>query len=71
MCRAFVHGERGDLLVGLPAVVAVVGFTGGVDHVVLVEAGVLGETLLTAGHRAHVRLLTWEVENTAAGSCWS
>lgn len=56
---AFVHGQRGDLLVGFPAVVAVVGLARRVDHVVLVEAGVLCEALLAAGHRAHVGLLTW------------
>lgn len=57
--RAFVHGERRDLLVGLPAVVAVVGLAGRVDHVVLVQAGVFREALLAARHRAHVRFLTW------------
>lgn len=53
-----MHGQRGDLLVGLAAVVAVVRLARRVDHVVLVQAGVLGEALLTAGYGAHVRLLT-------------
>lgn len=57
--RAFVHGQRRDLLVGLPAVVAVVRLARRVDHVVFVKAGVLCEALLAAGHRAHVRFLTW------------
>jgi len=56
---ALVHGERGDLLVGFPAVVAVVRFAGRVDHVVLVEAGVLREALLTAVHGADIRFLSW------------
>lgn len=56
--RAFVHGQRGDLLVGLAAVVAVVRLARCVYHVVLVEAGVLGEALFTARHSAHIRLLT-------------
>lgn len=59
---AFVHGQRGDLLVGFPAVVAVVGLAGRVDHVVLVQAGVLCEALLAARHRAHVGFLTWGEE---------
>lgn len=58
MGGAFVHGQRGDLLVGLAAVVAVVRLARRVDHVVLVQAGVLSEALLAAGHGAHVRLLT-------------
>lgn len=56
---AFVHGERGDLLVGFPTVVAVVRFARRVDHVVFVQAGVFGEALLAARHCAHVRFLTW------------
>lgn len=56
--RALVHGQCRDLLVGLAAVVAVVRLAWCVDHVVFVQAGVLGKTLLAAGHSAHVRLLT-------------
>lgn len=59
---AFVHGQRGDLLVGLAAVVAVVRLARRVDHVVLVQAGVLGEALLAARHSAHIRLLTCKNE---------
>lgn len=55
---AFVHGQCGDLLVGLPAVVAVVGFAWSVDHMVFVQAGVLGEPLITARHSAYIRLLS-------------
>lgn len=53
-----MHGQRGDLLIGLAAVVAIVRLAWRVDHMVLVQAGVLGKTLLAAGHSAHVRLLT-------------
>lgn len=60
---AFVHGQRGDLLVGLAAVVAVVRLARRVDHVVLVQAGVLGEALLATGHGAHVRLLACGIES--------
>lgn len=56
---AFVHGERGDLLVGFPTVVAVVRFARRVHHVVFVKAGVFREALLAARHCAHVRFLTW------------
>lgn len=59
---ALVHGQRGDLLVGLAAVVAVVRLAWRVDHVVLVQAGVLGKALLAAGHGAHIRLLTCGTE---------
>lgn len=58
MRGAFVHGQRGDLLVGLPTVVAVVRFAGRVDHMVFVEAGVFSEALLTARHCAHVGFLS-------------
>lgn len=56
---AFVHGERGDLLVGLPTVVAVVWLARCVDHVVFVQAGVFCEALLAARHCAHVWFLAW------------
>lgn len=56
---AFVHGERGDLLVGFAAVVAVVGFARRVHHVVFVQAGVFREALLAARHGADVGFLTW------------
>lgn len=62
MGGALVHGQRGDLLVGLAAVVAVVRLARRVDHVVLVQAGVLSEALLAAGHGAHVWLLTCQKE---------
>lgn len=55
---AFVHGQRGNLLVGLAAVVAVVRLAWRVDHMVLVQAGVLSKALLTAGHGTHVWLFT-------------
>lgn len=61
---ALVHGEGGDLLVRLTTVVTVVGLARRVDHVVFVEAGVLCEALLTAGHRAHVWLLPWTATHT-------
>lgn len=37
--------------------VTVVRLAGRVDHMMLVQAGVLGETFITARHCAHVRLL--------------
>lgn len=55
---AFVHGQGGDLLVGLPTVVAVVGLAWCVDNVVFVKAGVLCEPLVTAWDCANVRLLS-------------
>lgn len=60
MATALVHGQRGGLAVGLAAAIAGVGLAVRVDHVVLVEAGVLGEALSTAWHGAHVWLLPWE-----------
>lgn len=56
---AFMHGQRGDLLVGFAAVVAVVRLARRVDHMVFVETRVFREALLAARDRAHVRLLTW------------
>lgn len=53
-----MHGERGDLLVGFPAVVAVVRFARRVDDMVFVKAGVLCEALFTPGHCAHIRFLS-------------
>lgn len=50
---ALVHGQGGDLFVGLPTVVAVVGLAGRVDHMVLVQAGVLCKSLPTAGYCVH------------------
>lgn len=58
VAAALVHGQRGGLAVGLPTAVAGVGLAVRVDHVVLVEAGVLREALSTARHSAHVRLLS-------------
>ena len=58
MCGAFVHSQRGDLLVGLPTVVAVVGFAWSVDYMVFVQAGVLGEALITTRHCAYIWLLS-------------
>lgn len=40
--------------------VAVVGLTGSMDHMVLVETGVLGKALITARHSAHIWLLTYK-----------
>lgn len=57
MAAALVHGQRGGLAVGLPAAVAGVGLAVRVHHVVLVEAGVLGEALSAAWHGAQVGLL--------------
>lgn len=54
-----MHGQRGDLLVGFAAVIAVVRLARRVDHVVFVEARVFRKALLAARDRAHVRLLTW------------
>ena len=56
---ALVHSQGGDLFVSLPTVVAVVGLAGRVDHMVLVQAGVLRESLITPWHGAHVRFLSW------------
>lgn len=39
--------------------VAVIGFAGSMDHVVLIETGVLSEALITARHSAHIWLLTY------------
>lgn len=58
VCGAFVHSQRGDLLVGLPTVVAVVGFAWSVDYMVFVQAGVLGEALITTRHCAYIWLLS-------------
>lgn len=58
VAAALVHGQRGGLAVGLPTTVAGVGLAVRVDHVVLVEAGVLSEALSAAWHSAHVRLLS-------------
>lgn len=56
---AFVHGQRGGLSVGFATVVAGVRFAVGVNHMVLVQAGVLRESLITPWHGAHVRFLSW------------
>lgn len=58
VAAALVHGQRGGLAVGLTTAIAGVGLAVCVDHVVLVEAGVLRETLSTAGHGAQVWLLS-------------
>lgn len=58
VAAALVHGQRGGLAVGLPTTIAGVGLAVRVDHVVLVEAGILSEALSTAWHSAHVRLLS-------------
>lgn len=55
-----MHGQGGDLLIRLSAVITVVGFAGCVNHVVLVQAGVLCEAFVTARHSANVRLLSWK-----------
>lgn len=58
MCSAFVHGQRGDLLIGLPTVVAVVGLAWCVDHMVFVQAGVLCEAFITTRNCAYIGLLS-------------
>jgi len=52
VAAALVHGQRGGLAVGLPTATAGVGLAVRVDHMVLVEAGVLREALATARHSA-------------------
>lgn len=64
VCRAFMHGERGDLLVGFAAVVAVVWFAGRVDDMVFIKAGVFCEALLTPWHGANVGLLSCREQMT-------
>lgn len=39
--------------------VAVVGLAGSMDHMVLVETGVLSKAFITARHSAHIWLLTY------------
>ena len=55
---SLVHGKSGRLAVGFAAMVAAVGFGVCVHHVVLVQTGVLGETLPTALHCTNIRLLS-------------
>lgn len=50
--------------------VTVVGFARRMNHMVLVQAGVLSETLVTARNSADVRLLTWRWWDTLL-SLWS
>lgn len=58
VAAALVHGQGGGLAVGLATAAAGVGLAVCVHHVVLVQAGVLCETLPTARHGAQVRLLS-------------
>lgn len=56
---SFVHGKCGNLLVGFPTMIAVVRFTGRMNNMVFVKAGVFCEAFFTPRHCAHIRLLTW------------
>lgn len=60
MSCTFMHGKGGDLLIRLSAVITVVGFAGCMNHMVLVQAGVLCEAFVTARYSANVRLLSWK-----------
>lgn len=63
VCCALVQGQCGDLLVGFPTVAALVGFTGRMNHLMLVQTRVLGETLVTARNGANVRSFAWGQKN--------
>lgn len=53
-----MHGKCGDLLVGFPTMIAVVWFTGRMNNMVFVKAGVFCEALFTPRHCAHIWFLT-------------
>ena len=55
---AFVHGQRGGLSVSFATVVAGVRFAVCVNHMVLVQAGVLCKSLPTARYCTQVGLLS-------------